>query len=144
MTFKIDYPSNLLDEICAPGYNEGLGFAAFNESGEKVTERDELYLAVMEKLAADAQSEKLALAPPVFIREYSEAYEKLLGGRQETTVGDLRRALAELPEDMPVKVSHQYDRHPLGVHDPICGACNVAAPVDLTPRDEGLRYFVIE
>lgn len=74
-------------------------------------------------------------------------------GRHPATVGELKAILRELPDNMPVKVSHQYDRHPVGIHDAIWGAREIAVTVGMTnrgapiigpPKSGPLTYFVIE
>jgi hypothetical protein len=88
-----------------------------------------------------------------YTRDYADWYtDQHHSGRISATVGELKAILNELPDDMPVKVSHQYDRHPVGIQDPIWGAREIAVTVGITDRgapimgrpDGGLTYFVVE
>lgn len=85
--------------------------------------------------------------------DYAQWYtDENRGGRHAITVGELKKLLDKFPESMPVKVSHQYDRHPVGIHDPICRPQEIAVVVGVTERgapimgraEGGLVYFVIE
>ena len=86
-------------------------------------------------------------------REYSKWYTgEHCGGRHSATVGDLLLVLSTLPLDMPIKVSHQFDRHPVGILDPIWGARDIAVDVGMTAHGApimgrpkgGLVYFILE
>jgi hypothetical protein len=85
-----------------------------------------------------------------FNPEYSDWYTAAQGGRKPMTVYDLRSALAELPGDMPVKVSHQYDRHPVGLQDAITGPRPIAGIYGIGPNGApiydmtGEIYFIVE
>ena len=84
--------------------------------------------------------------------EYTEWYEKEQGGRRSITIGDVKAMLSDLPDDMAFKVSHQFDRHPVGIRDPIVGVRSIAVPVGTTDRgapvmgmpEGGLEYFIVE
>ncbi len=91
--------------------------------------------------------------PNCFDPEYAAWYQKTYcGGRKPITVGELLEVLKKLPADMPVKVSHQFNRHSVGIHDPICGERSIAVFSGVTSRgaptysipEGGLKEFVIE
>ena len=89
-----------------------------------------------------------------YTKDYANWYrDEHCGGRKPATAGELIAMLAELPDEMPVKVSHQYDRHEIGIQDPIWGVREIAVEVDMTqdgapimgqPKNGPLHYFVIE
>ena len=84
-------------------------------------------------------------------RDYAKFYTDLNDGRTALTVGELKKRLADLPAEMPVKVSHQYDRHPVGIQDPLIGAHDIMVTVAVRnsmpvmgPADPPLQYFIFE
>ena len=82
----------------------------------------------------------------------AKQYSLSRGGRHAKTVGSLKKALANLPNDMPVKVLHEPCRQMVGLQDPFWDARNIAVVVSISERGievlghpkGGLMYFVID
>lgn len=122
----------------------------YAEYRNDIDERVGQYLRGMEselKRKLEGQSAELNNFNP----EYSDWYtNEHCGGRKETTIADLKKVIADLPDDMPVKVSHQYDRHPIGIQDPIMNASPVSPMIGVNKHGHPIHgapditYFIIE
>lgn len=89
-------------------------------------------LAIMADKYLESQSAQKE-QPSRFSPEYSKWYtETHCGGRHPITVGEMKAMLQDLPDNMPVKVSHQFGRHPVGIHDPIIRRQEISVVVGIT------------
>lgn len=75
-----------------------------------------------------------------FDQEYADWYANTHHtGRKPLTIKELRLLIANMPDEAEVKVSHQYDRHPIGIHDPIISLGGVSTTVGMA--DMGIPIY---